>query len=195
MRDGFGLPVCKNTGVGPDQSESVRADFIDMVEVLGSHFAENQFLLGPRPCLADFILAGACKAHFVTDPTPLSWLGDQRDMLESYTDRVFNADHSDGQWLENDELPATLNSVFDYAQKTYFLFAPASIRAGLRGEKYYQYDYGYGPTKARSQKRLEKARLHVGSEISRLGEPAVKAFRNTFADYSFPEFYLADSLI
>lgn len=195
MRDSFGLPVCNNTGVGPEQSASVKADFTDMLKVLGDHFANNNFLLGPRPCPADFALAGASKAHFVTDPTPLSWLGDQKQMLLDYTDRVFNADHCDGQWLENDALPQSLNNLFDYAQKTYFVFAPASIRAGLSGEKYYEYDYGYGPTKARSQKRLEKARLHVGNEISRLGKPAVKSFRTAFADYSFPEFYLAESLI
>ncbi|MFT4822834.1 MAG: glutathione S-transferase [Halioglobus sp.] len=195
MRDGFGLPVCNNTGVGPEQSESVKADFTDMLSVLSQHFATNNFLLGPRPCLADFALAGACKAHFVTDPTPVSWLGDHKDMLFAYTDRVFNADAEDAQWMGNDALPESLRSIFDYAQKTYFVFAPASISAGLRGEKYYEYDYGYGPTRARSQKRLEKARLHVGNEISRLGEPAVDSFKSAFAQYSFPHFYLAESLV
>ena len=195
MRDSFGLPVCKNTGVGPEQSESVKADFTDMINVLSSHFASHNFLLGPRPCIADFALAGACKAHFVTDPTPVSWLGDHKEMLFDYTDRVFNANAADAQWMENDELPESLNSIFDYAQKTYFVFAPASIRAGLSGEKYYEYDYGYGPTKARSQKRLEKARAHVGEEVSRLGESAVGSFKSAFGDYSFPEFYLAESLI
>ncbi|MEZ5502980.1 MAG: hypothetical protein R3E50_10090 [Halioglobus sp.] len=46
-------------------------------------------MLGPRPCLADFALAGACKAHFVTDPVPVSWLGEFRDMLFAYTQRLF----------------------------------------------------------------------------------------------------------
>jgi len=87
--------------------------------VLAAHFADNDFLLGPRPCLADFALAGACKAHFVTDPVPVSWLGQYRTMPVAYT-------------------------------------------AGLAGEKFYEYDYGYGTTRARTQKRLNLARLHEG---------------------------------
>ncbi len=61
--------------------------------------------------IADFALAGACKAHFVTEPTPVSWLGDHKEMLFNYTDRVFNADTDASQWMGNDELPESLNSI------------------------------------------------------------------------------------
>lgn len=33
----------------------------------------------------------------------------------------------------------------------YLNFARANIRAGLAGDKYYEYAYGFGPTRARSQ--------------------------------------------
>ena len=60
-----------------------------MLDALAVHFAESRFLLGDRPCLADFALAGASKAHFVTDPEPQSWLGQHRDMLTRYTNQLF----------------------------------------------------------------------------------------------------------
>jgi glutathione S-transferase len=179
MYEGFGKNVCDYNGVGPDQEDAVRGDFNNMLGVLAAHFAANDFLLGPRPCLADFALGGACKAHFVTDPVPLEWLGEYRDMLLAFTDRLYGQ-HSFAQteWLDNDGLPDTLGAVLDYSRVTYFRFARANIAAGLAGEKYYEYDYGFGPTRARTQRRLNKARLHVQDELQRLdasGHPDIEA--------------------
>ncbi len=47
--------------------------------------------------------------------------------------------------------------------------AGANIRAGLAGEKYYEFDFGFGPTRARTQRRLNLARLHVQDELLRAG--------------------------
>ena len=80
MYESFGKNVCSYNGVGPEQAATVRKDFTTMLRVLATHFANHPFLLGDRPCLADFALGGACKAHFVTDPVPLSWLGEYRGM-------------------------------------------------------------------------------------------------------------------
>ena len=172
MYQGFGKNVCEYNGVGPDQEDAVRADYTNMLKALAAHFQHNDFLLGPRPCLADFALAGACKAHFVTDPVPEKWLGDYREMLCNYTDRLFgDYDFSDSNWLPDDDVPDALTGVLDYAQGTYFEFARANISAGLAGEKYYEYDYGYGPTRARTQKRLNMARLHVQNELLQVGAP------------------------
>jgi len=195
MNSSFGTPVCLNTGVGPDQGDTVRADFDKLLAVLATHFAEQDFLLGPRPCLADFALAGACKAHFITDPTPLSWLGKNRDMLRAYTERVFSADSDSCQWLTEDQLPATLAGIFDYADHSYFIFAPASIGAGLRGEKYFEFDYGYGAIKARSQKRLEKARLHVRDELTQMPNNKLEQARRQLGHYRCMNYYLAESLL
>lgn len=194
MNQSFGTPVCLNTGVGPDQEKTVRADFEKLLTVLDEHFSQHDFLLGSRPCLADFALAGASKAHFIADPTPLSWLGQHQDMLCAYTERVFNADTNQCLWYEDDQLPPTLSKVLDYADHSYYVFAPASIRAGLRGEKYYEFDYGYGPIKARSQKRLEKARLHVQDELTQFGDSDRDKITAQFKQYQFLDYYLTPSL-
>lgn len=170
MYQGFGKNACDYLGVGPDQERSVRADFELMLQALDTHFASNKFLLGPRPCLADFALAGASKAHFITDPTPVSWLGQYRDMLFSYTDRFYaDAMESAADWMPDDSVPESLAVVLDYLQRSYLPFATANIAAGLAGEKYYEYDYGFGMTRARTQRRLNLARLHVRDELNRAG--------------------------
>lgn len=191
MYEGFGKNVCEFNGVGPDQENSVRADYTNMLRALDAHFATNDFLLGARPCLADFALAGACKAHFVTDPTPASWLGAHRDMLFAYTDRLFGeTDYTDREWLPEDQVPESLNTIVDYAQSTYFKLARANIAAGLAGEKFYEYDYGFGPTRARTQKRLNVARLHVRDELLRCGAPDNSNINALFQGRGILEHYL-----
>lgn len=192
MYESFGKNVCDVNGVGPGQQPAVRAAFTQLLQVLDVHFADNDFLLGPRPCLADFALAGACKAHFVTDPVPVSWLGDYRDMLFAFTDRLFGAHtFADRRWPEDDAVPASLQGLLDYARDTYFQTARANIAAGLQGEKFYEYDAGFGVIRARTQKRLNLARLHVQDELLRAGARHSAAVARLFEGRGILEHYLA----
>ncbi len=191
MYRNFGKQVCEFNGVGSEQEAAVRADFNRMLAVLDAHFARHDFLLGERPCLADFALAGACKAHFVTDPTPISWLGDYRSMLLAYTERLFgDHDYSARQWLPDDQVPDSLSALLDYAQGSYYQFARANIAAGLAGEKFYEYDYGFGETRARTQKRLNVARLHVKDELQRSGASTCGNIKALFHGRAILEHYL-----
>lgn len=191
MYQGFGKNVCEVNGVGPEQEDAIRADYTNMLKALDTHFSENDFLLGPRPCLADFALGGACKAHFVTDPLPESWLGEYHTMLSNYTDRLFGEQGFTGcDWLPDDKVPDSLSSVLDYAQGTYFQFARANINAGLAGEKFYEYDYGFGATRARTQKRLNLARLHVQDELLQVAAHDRENINALFAGRGILEHYL-----
>jgi glutathione S-transferase len=192
MYEGFGKHACEYNGVGAEQADAVQADFQTMLDALATHFAAHDFLLGSRPCLADFALAGASKAHFICDPTPLSWLGKHRDMLFDYTGRFFgDRDTTTASWPPGDQVPATLSGILGYLQGTYFQFATANIAAGLAGEKYYEYDYGFGPTRARTQRRLNAARLHVQDELLRLGADTNADIQKLFAGRGILEHYLA----
>ena len=192
MYDGFGKNACLYNGVGEDQAEAVQSDYRNMLDALAIHFAENRFLLGSRPCLADFALAGASKAHFICDPTPISWLGEHRDMLLDYTERFFGNWEEDAEpWASADKVPETLQVILDYFQGTYFRFASANIKAGLAGDKYYEYDYGFGTTTARTQKRLNVARLHVQNELQRAAADNDAATQTFFAGRGILKHYLA----
>jgi hypothetical protein len=80
--------------------------------------------------------------------------------------------------------------VLDYLQRSYFQFATANIAAGLAGEKYYQYDYGFGPTNARTQRRLNVARLHVRDELLHISAPGDERINKLFAGRGILEHYL-----
>ena len=193
MYEGFGKNVCEVNGVGPDQAEAVQGDFVALLQTLATHFADNDYLLGPRPCLADFVLAGASKAHYITDPAPRSWLGRHEDLLVRYTGGFFNdAPSGDEPWLENDAVPETLPVVLDYLQGSYFRFASANIAAGLAGEKYFEYDYGFGPTRARTQRRLNLARLHVRDELQQLQAESDPGIQALFSGRGILEYYLQE---
>ena len=62
--------------------------------------------------------------------------------------------------------------------------------AGLAGEKYFEYDYGYEPTRARTQRRLNLARLHVQDELQRLGAEANPDIQALFSGRGILEYYL-----
>lgn len=191
MYEGFGKNVCEYNGVQAEYADAMRADFSLMLEALSLHLKDNDFLLGPRPCLADFALAGACKAHYISDPEPLSWLGEHRELLIAYTERFF-ADQAieSRDWLTGDKVPETLTVVLDYMQRSYLPFATANIAAGIAGEKYYQYDYGFGPVKARSQRRLNKVRLHVQDELNRIDAASHKGIVDLYRSRGILQHYL-----
>jgi glutathione S-transferase len=106
MFKNFGKNVCEVNGVGSDQAAAVRTDFKNMLDALVLHFANNDFLLGDRPCLADFALAGVSKAHFICEPEPESWLGEHRDMLHTHTKRFFSDWQEEfAPWPADDKVP------------------------------------------------------------------------------------------
>jgi hypothetical protein len=55
--------------------------------------------------------------------------------------------------------------LLDYIQRSYIQYAIPNMAAGLAGEKYFEYNYGFGPTKARTPRRLTVARIHAVSEL------------------------------
>lgn len=87
-------------------------------------------------------------------------------------------------------MPDTLPVLLDYLQGSYYAFASPNIVAGLAGEKYFEYDYGFGPTRARTQRRLNLARLHVQDELKAVDIAHNDDARAVFQDRGILEFYL-----
>lgn len=193
MYEGFGKNVCDYNGVPVEQSEAVQADFRDMLGVLAEHCRHNDFLLGPRPCIADFALAGASKAHYITDPEPKSWLKEHEKMLTRYTEQFYSDEPiAAGDWLENDEVPETLSLLLDYIQRSYLVMAAANIAGSKAGEKFYEADFGYGPTRAYTQGRLNKARLHVRNELQRIDAHKHADIAELYGSRGILQHYLAE---
>ncbi len=167
MKDSFGMRACGVQGAGMDQCDAMQADYAELMDLLAAHFKEHKFLLGNRACLADFALAGTCKAHFLQDPEPRSWLKENEAIIESYVDRCFQASDANATWFAEGEMPETLKALCAFALNNYFVFARASIDAAKKGEKEFELDLGRGTFKARSMKHFEKNRLHVRDELEK----------------------------
>lgn len=168
MKASFGLPACKVQGAGEDQREAIQADFKLMMTLLNEHMKSNDFLFGDRPCLADFALVGSAKAHFLIDPEPLSWLGDHESMLEAYVDRVWNCNHEELSWPEDENIPESLLAIIEHMVNNYHVFALKNVQAAANGEKEFTLDLGYGEFTVQSMKRLDKTRLHIQDELIRV---------------------------
>lgn len=165
MLTSFGAAACEVQGAGPDKASAIQADFGRLRTLFSEHFKQHDFLLGDRACLADFALVGPFKGHFLIDPEPKGWLGEQVSIFEDYVERVWRGASENAKWLDDDQLPETLLPILDYARRHYQVFAHKSIAAAGRGEKTFELDLGDGPFVARSMKRLNKARLHVRDEL------------------------------
>ena len=192
MYEAFGKNVCEVNGVGPDQADAMQADFSALLDALATHFANNDFLLGARPCLADFALAGAAKAHFVSDPTPRSWLGEHADMLRELhrglLQRLAGQRQAPGQ--QRMRCRRRCQWCWTTCSAVISNLPSNNIAAGLAGEKYFEYDYGFGTTRARTQRRLNLARLHVQDELLRAGAADNAAAKALFAGRGILEHYL-----
>jgi glutathione S-transferase len=190
MLTSFGFAACEVQGAGPDKKLHIQNDLVQIMSLLRGHFEHHEFLLGGRACLADFALVGPLKAHFLQDPEPRSWLGDNLVALEHYVDRVWRGAQADTNWLADDKIPVTVLPLFEHALNTYQRFARSSLEAAGKGEKFFELDLGDGPFTARSMKRLEKARLHVQDELQRCGAPT-----SSLQSYGIMDFYLAPSML
>ena len=168
VRDNFGLRACANRGCGPDQAAAVKADFQSLMTHVDAHYQQHQFLLGDRASLGDFTFAGLFKAHMAADPEPRAWVEASAPRLLDAMERVFQARSDDGGYLANDELPTTLEPLFEHMRHTYHQFLVVSREALAAGEKWCEIDLGEGMVRMRSLKYSEVSRAHIRNESEEL---------------------------
>jgi glutathione S-transferase len=60
----------RDDGVTPETSGQIEALYLDTLDALEPIFRARPFLMGARPCEADFGLFGSMFRHFFSDPTP-----------------------------------------------------------------------------------------------------------------------------
>lgn len=84
-----------------------------MCDALDAHFAQHPYLLGTRPSYGDFGLIGPLFAHLGRDPYPRRVLIAPRRHLAAWVARMQEPPQPQGgEFLANDEIPATLDTVF-----------------------------------------------------------------------------------
>ena len=75
---------------------------------LNEHFSHYGFLLGSKPCIADFGFIASLWAHLYRDPYPKKLISEQAPKVAEWVERMKDASNIDGELLPNDEIPETL---------------------------------------------------------------------------------------
>jgi glutathione S-transferase len=108
------LGMLPHVGIVPEQYATMDVWTNQMLDALDQHFEEYPFLLGARPSLGDFGLVGTMYGHLGRDPWPKRELIEPRKNLREWLERMKNpAPFSRYELMPNDEIPATLNPVFE----------------------------------------------------------------------------------
>jgi glutathione S-transferase len=82
------------------------------LRVLSAHLAQQPYLFGERPSLADFALFGGNAAHFINDPLCRRWTDAEGPEVVRHTHRLFEPQsEAFGEWSPASEPPETLIAV------------------------------------------------------------------------------------
>ncbi len=105
-------------GVVPETIPAVEAAYEELLDFLDVHFQHHPYLLGGRPCIADFGFMAPLFAHLGRDPVPAALMMKRAPNVYRWTERMNRAQVADGEfpdhsesWLPDDAIPATLEPV------------------------------------------------------------------------------------
>jgi glutathione S-transferase len=102
-----------NLGVTDAVIPAMEAAWFDLIELLDEHFQHHPFLLGGRPCRADFGMMAPLFAHLGRDPVPAQIMKLRAPNLYRWTERMNSALIADGEYPGYGEDYAAAGSVPD----------------------------------------------------------------------------------
>lgn len=102
-----------HVGIRPGQTALIEADAQAALAILEAHFASHAFLLGSRPTIADFGLAGPILNHLGRDPWPRREWIDKLPGVAAWQQRMATFDGGTDMAVPDPEhVPATLDPIF-----------------------------------------------------------------------------------
>ena len=118
MTDGFADSIKAFTrgpcGVNDLSAPAIEAHVADLLARLEAHFAEQPFLLGARPSLADCSLMGPMYAHLYQDAVPGRLLRERAPRTCHWIERMNRPDtRAYGEWVGGDALAPTMRPLLE----------------------------------------------------------------------------------
>ncbi len=95
-------------GVTPKTIPQFEAWTERLLRWLDHHFATHDYLLGARPCTADFTLMGPLYGHMYRDPHSTTLLRRVAPGVIRWVERMNSAPAQDGDYVADDRVPETL---------------------------------------------------------------------------------------
>jgi glutathione S-transferase len=113
--------ACMGFGAVPDTFELVESLYLELMQKLDQHFADQPYLLGGRPCIGDFGMIAPLYGHLGRDPKPLSLMQTHSIRLFRWVERMNRPDSDvgefeiqDEQYLADDQIPESLIEVLKH---------------------------------------------------------------------------------
>ena len=100
-------------GITAETIPGIEAVYLELLDQLDEHFGQYDFLLGSRPCIGDFGLMGPLYAHLGRDPVPRALMQERAPNVYAWVERMNNPVPLAGEFLSDDEIPATLIPVLE----------------------------------------------------------------------------------
>lgn len=130
-------------GVSKDTIPGIEQTFLEFLDLFEEHLKYHPYLLGGRPCLADFALIGPLYAHLYRDPVPGAIMKSKAPRVAEWVDRCNKRtsnlrSDNDGSLLPGDAVPETLWAILalwhrehaDALARTAGLVAEAAAQGG-----------------------------------------------------------------
>ena len=96
-------------GVSKPMERAIEISYEAFLDDLNTHFKQHPYLLGDKPCIGDYGLLGPFYAHLYRDPYPGKIMKQRAPYVAKWVERMeFLKDARYGEFLPNDEIPATL---------------------------------------------------------------------------------------
>jgi glutathione S-transferase len=122
-------------GVTAHTRPHVEGIYLDTLDRLQRLLAEQPYLLGGRPSLADFGFFASMFRHFSLDPTPARIMRERAPAVYEWVARLWNARHSrtHGDWLPAGTIPDIWHEILADAGSGYLEYLHANAVAWRSG--------------------------------------------------------------
>ncbi|GAB5489361.1 MAG: hypothetical protein Pars2KO_29310 [Parasphingorhabdus sp.] len=105
---------CPILGINDDTIPAIEASYEALLADLNTHFSAHDYLLGSRPSIGDYGLIGPLYAHLYRDPASGEIMKRLAPKVAEWVERMVDVQNPlSGEFLPNDEIPATLLPVLD----------------------------------------------------------------------------------
>lgn len=95
-------------GIHESNINAIEKSYMNLLADLELHFQQHDYLLGSRPCIADFGFIGPLYAHLYRDPYPGELMRSKAPSVAKWVERMIDQKVAKGNLLANDEVPGTL---------------------------------------------------------------------------------------
>ncbi len=119
------------------QKDATEGVYLWLLDELNSIFERRPFLLGDRPCEADFGLFAPFFRHFFADPVPGPIMQDRAPYVLLWAARLWAIKPSDFEKLPViDAVPADLDPLLSHITDAYLPYLRANAQAVANGDKW-----------------------------------------------------------